>query len=132
MRAIDQLKRDEGFRATPYQDTEGVWTFGYGTTSLTKEEAHDILAGRVWTIHTKLWEKYSWYKDLNEARRAVIINMVYNLGFRGFAGFKKTVGYLKRGKILEASQEMMDSQWASQVKGRAKRLQKQLRTGEWV
>ena len=39
------IKADEGFSRTPYQDTEGVWTIGYGTniTEISREEAEILL-----------------------------------------------------------------------------------------
>ena len=43
---IDSLKRDEGFMAKPYKDSEGLLTIGYGTLieeGITKEEAELLL-----------------------------------------------------------------------------------------
>jgi len=54
MNLIEQLKQHEGFRSTPYQDTEGVWTIGYGLTNITKEEAETILRMRVETLRKQL------------------------------------------------------------------------------
>ena len=59
MSVIDDLKRDEGFRAKPYRDSEGLLTIGYGTLiedGITEEEAGILLghrADRIWSEGSK-------------------------------------------------------------------------------
>jgi hypothetical protein len=38
----------------------------------------------------------------------------------------------QRGDWVEAAAQMLESLWATQVKGRALRLAQQMRTAEWV
>jgi len=51
-----------------------------------------------------------------------IIDMSFNLGRNKLFKFEKTQEALKARDYNEASKEMMDSLWATQVKGRAKKL----------
>jgi lysozyme len=48
--------------------------------------------------------------------------MVFNLGKAGLAKFNKFLKYILSNKYKEASTEMLDSEWAGQVKNRANTL----------
>jgi lysozyme len=126
MRVITQLKIDEGFRSRPYQDTEGVWTFGYGFTYLEIDEAEVILRMRVKKIYDKLKPKIS---NLSPARQDVIVNMAFNLGFKGLSDFVRMWAAVDKEDYDTAANEMLNSKWAKQVKGRAIRLAEIMRKG---
>ena len=79
----------------------------------------------------KMANEFDWYAGLNDARKAVIISMLFNLGRGGFNKFLKFKQALAEGDHLTASREMLDSRWAKQVKGRAVELSKQMETGKW-
>jgi lysozyme len=72
-----------------------------------------------------------WSSKLSEPRLAVLINMAFQLGIGGLLEFKRTLGSIDDGQYSEASMEMLDSLWAQQTPERAKRLAKQMLTGEW-
>jgi lysozyme len=127
MKLIEQLKRHEGFRDLPYQCTEGVWTFGYGLTNITRDEAEIVLRMRVDQIADKL---FSHISSLNTARQNVIINMAYNLGILGVMNFKKMWQAIYAGDFDGASTEMLSSKWAKQVGNRAVELADIMRKGE--
>jgi len=78
-------------------------------------------------------EKFSWYSRLNSARRAVILNMIFNMGLTRFSGFKKTIEYIDQGLYLSASKEMKDSKWYREdvANSRSDRLAEMMRTGTW-
>jgi lysozyme len=123
---ISDLKRHEGFRAQPYQCSEGHWTFGYGFTSITEPEAETILKMRVQAISNAL-EQYT--RSLSPARRDVIINMAFNLGLMGVMGFRRMWAAIYRHDFDAAAKEMLDSRWAKQVGGRADELSEIMRNG---
>ena len=75
--------------------------------------------------------QYDWYDGLNEPRKAVIVSMIFNLGFPRFNKFVNTIGFLEDGLWEEASEEMLNSKWAHQVGNRAIMLSRQMATGEW-
>ena len=65
----------------------------------------------------------------------VLIDMVYNLGHGKFTKFVKMREALRHGDYELAAVEMLDSKWATQVKGRATELADMMRTGElpkWI
>ena len=77
-----------------------------------------------------------WSGALDDARRAVLVNMAFNMGLgvhgqSGLLGFTRMLGAVERGDYDRASAEMMDSRWAQQVGPRAQRLSRQMQTGEW-
>ena len=62
---------------------------------------------------------------------AVLIDMCVNLGLGGLATFRRTLSLVEDGRYEEASEQMLKSLWASQVKTRAVRLAAMMKTGEW-
>ncbi len=132
MGAIEQLKIDEGFRGKPYKCTEGKTTIGYGrnldANPLSEEEAEYLLKNDLNKV-LKDAVKLSYYSELNPKRRAVIINMVYNLGITRFKKFIKMNAALAARDYDLAAVEMLDSKWAVQVGDRAIRLSDQMSRG---
>lgn len=121
-----QLEQDEGFRPTPYLDTVGVPTFGHGLTYITQFESLRIVEDRVQELYWLLSASHKWFNDLTNQRKSVILNMAYNLGYRGLLGFKRMIAALERGDYDAAKREMLDSKWARQVGDRAVRLANQM------
>lgn len=126
----------------PYHDGEGLLTIGYGfcldKTGLSEGECEFILRNRTNEIYYDCEKVFDWFEQLNEARKAVIVSMIYNMGMAAFSGtdghpgFKKTMKYLSDGDFYNASIEMLDSRWAKQVGRRAKELSSMMRTGSWL
>jgi lysozyme len=112
---------EEGFSSKPYKDTLGVITFGHGLTNITKEESRLIVDGRLKTINNRLYDTYTWYRNLDYPRQVVICSMVYQLGFAGFSRFKKMIKALSNEDYKEAARQGLDSKWARQTPERAKR-----------
>lgn len=59
------------------------------------------------------------YDRLDEARKIVVIDMVFNLGEGGFGGFHATIHAIQTGNFSQAADNMLQSLWASQVGHRA-------------
>jgi len=124
-----QLETDEGFRGKPYKDTEGLWTVGYGwcleRRDLPKPLAQLILAWQIAeTVEEMLHEDRlrELLEEGSKELRAVLINMAFNLGIAGLMGFNNFLTALEEEDYTKASEEMLDSKWARQVKSRATRL----------
>lgn len=130
MTILDQLKRDEGRRPKPYQDTQGVWTVGYGhnltTGALSEDAMTQILRDDLQTADTACRSLPIW-TDLSEPRRGVLLNMCFNLGFEGLMQFRQMYAALEARDYERAADAMLDSRWARQVGARADRLAKQMR-----
>jgi len=113
------------------------WTVGYGHTGTdvspatvwTQAQADAVLAKDVDKHCAELIEKAPWVANLDPVRRDVLFNMAFNLGIAGLIGFVNTLAAVKRGDYERACIGMLASKWASQVKSRAQRLAKQMRTG---
>ena len=133
---IKQLKRHEGVELKPYHCTAEPprLTIGVGRNledvGISEAEAEYLLMNDL-SRFMKMANEFDWYAGLNDARKAVIISMLFNLGRGGFNKFLKFKQALAEGDHLTASREMLDSRWAKQVKGRAVELSKQMETGKW-
>lgn len=130
----EKLKRSEGLRLKPYRDSEGYWSIGYGRCldikGISKAEAEIMLEADIHHASDQ-YLKLPWakVKNLNENRRRVIVEMIFNLGLGGVLKFKKMWVAIMDGDFDRAADEMLDSKWARQVKGRAVRLADEMRNG---
>jgi|18_taG_2_1085343.scaffolds.fasta_scaffold06590_3 lysozyme len=132
---VEQLKKHEGFSKHVYQCTAGCDTIGYGfnlDAGMSKRIAELILRDQVLVIHLKCIEEFIWFSSLSVARQGVVINMVYNLGMEGFKKFKKMTTAIAAGDNSAVVNEMLDSRWAHQVKGRAWELADQWRDDSFI
>jgi lysozyme len=139
-RLMIMLQDEEGYRQFPYKCTAGVLTVGIGRNlhhrGISLEEAKILLANDI-DYHTDKLErglpidKYTFWSDLNDARKAVLIDMCVNLGQAGFYRFKDMLKALEKKDYETASKEMLDSKWAKQVKGRAVKLADMMKSGEF-
>lgn len=134
-----QLRRDEGTKATAYQDHLGFWTIGVGRlidsrkpgAGLRPDEIDYLLKNDIADRVQALTKALPWLDRLDEARRGVLINMAFQMGTAGLLAFRQTLGLVRDGKYAEAAEQMLKSKWAEQTPGRAKRLSEQMKTGEW-
>lgn len=142
---LEQLKRHEGLRLTPYRCTAGALTIGYGHnldanpiiditphTKITEGRATRILIEDCRKYAVQLDGRMTWWRTLNEPRQAVILNMAFNLGILGLLSFKNTLRAVKEERWSDAADGMLASKWAGQVKRRAVELAAQMRSGEWA
>lgn len=140
----DQLIEHEGLRLAVYDDAtgkpiekgdtlQGNPTIGVGRLltddrGISHDEAKTLLMNDlVWVA--KKAETYGFWHRLDPVRQMVIMNMIFNMGNR-FDQFKKMIAAIEVGDYIEASAQMLDSNWARTVKGRAVHLAEQMKTGE--
>jgi len=127
MKEAEQIFKDEGFESKPYQDTEGVWTFGIGFTFITEEESQAVLKIRLGSVLAALNAQLHWYDNLPIEVKNIMLNMAYQIGVTGLLAFTKTMIYIRNGDWNNAADEMLDSKWAAQTPNRAKRLSDRMR-----
>lgn len=120
--------------ANPITDEEALGLgLGLGEKEgLTEDQAELLLCVDVAKAHNQLFDTYGWYDRLDDVRKVVLISMVFNLGFKGFIGFRRTIGAVARGEYREAAKFMLESKWAKQVRSRALELSEMMLRGEWV
>lgn len=139
LRAV--LKVDEGVRNNPYRDILGHWTVGVGHFLGGNEigkwefpaavveaflledmkEAHRTLERVFGSLTMSTWD---------EARYLALMSISFNLGYWKLRDFVKANQCVILGDWQNASKHYLDSHWARQVGGRARRLCFMLETGE--
>lgn len=128
-----QLPRDEGMRDKPYRDTVGKLTIGVGRNlddvGVSADEVDLMLANDIARAEACARKWVPNFDLLDDARRAVVCNMAFNLGDR-LGGFSDTLAAIRAGRWDDAATMMLVSHWAVQVGARARRLSAQMRTGE--
>lgn len=129
----DMLIEHEGLRLRPYTDTTGHLTIGVGRNltdrGISRNEALQMLDNDIDDCIATL-EPYTWFLKCNEARKLVLLDMVFNLGLSGLLGFKQMIHALQIGEYKLAASHMLDSKWATQVKRRAYELATIMENGE--
>lgn len=149
------IKFDEGEKLSLYLDTEGYQTIGVGhlcvmSSSREKAVAHlDKILGR--STHGRITQQESTllfnqdvqkslreiertglmdiYTASNEARRAALVNLMFNLGGPRLLGFRNALKAWRAKDYQKAADEFLDSRWASQVKSRSVRVTECIRNG---
>ena len=126
-RALKLVKAHEGLELKPYTDTVGKLTIGYGRNlsdrGLSEAEAEHLLINDLRiaeedarSLSGPIWD----YLSLD--RKAVLVDMAFNLGKQRLKGFKRMWAALYNNNYDEAAKEMLDSYWAMQVGQRALNL----------
>lgn len=141
----EQLAIDEGKRLTAYLDTVGVLTCGIGHNcvarpvegvlkagdSITDEVCDDLFDMDIEVCQAELDVHLPWWRKMDEVRQNVIANMCFNLGITQLLQFKNTLRFMEHGSYALAADGMRQSLWARQVGDRAKRLARQMESGQW-
>lgn len=129
----EQLIKHEGLRLKPYRDTVGKLTVGVGRNlddvGISQEEALYLLDHDISKATAALLQALPWVKDLDEARRDVLINMTFNMGISTLLTFKNTLSLIQSKRYEEAAKNMLLSKWAMQVGSRAVELARIMEEG---
>lgn len=137
-----ELRRDEGVRYSPYNDSRGFMTIGVGhnmqasplpdgwTFPLDDVEVDALLESDLMSVYADLDNALPWWVTLNDVRQRVLCNMCFNLGLTKLLGFTNTLAAMRRGQYTDAAAGMLNSAWASQVGTRAVRLAYMMRNGQ--
>ena len=139
-RLVNDIIFEEGTRNLPYLDTEGVWTIGIGFTSvdgvkvtehtppLTAVQSCQCLNEHIFNSVNIAMKFVKNFSELSDRRQEVLVNMAYQLGNR-LLQFNNTRVYIEYNRHEMASDEMLNSLWATQTPARAKRMSKRFRRG---
>lgn len=129
------LTRDEGLRLKPYRDTVGKLTIGIGRNlddnGLRESEVIFMLKNDINQVIEELKSALPFFEKLSQVRKDILSNMCFNLGLTRLLKFKKTLAAIEKGDYKEASERMLHSKWASQVKSRAIRLSIMMQTNSY-
>jgi len=134
----EQLRRDEGVVNHAYEDSLGFTTIGVWRLidsrrggGLRDSEIDFLLSNDIAEKTAQVLEALPWAARLSEPRRAVLVNMAFQLGTKGLLAFHRTLGSVEDGHYGEAALGMLDSTWAKQTPARAMRLATQMETDQW-
>lgn len=139
-RLLAQLERDEGKRATVYKDHLGYDTIGIGRlvdprkpgAGLRETEMRLMALNDIDEREAELTRRLPWFGGLDEVRRAALINMAFQLGVEGLMGFRRMLDAMRDEHYADAAHHALDSKWAKvDTPARAKRIARQIETGDW-
>lgn len=135
MDKIELIKKHEDERLKPYLCTAGKTTIGVGRNlddnGIRQDESDLMLSNDLKECESVLESRMDHWSALSEVRQAVLINMVFNLGWPRFSKFKKCIAAVNDGYFDRAAAEMLDSRWARQVGNRAIELSEMMKTNNW-
>tara|TARA_R110002020_G_scaffold39742_2_gene117746 strand:- start:443 stop:3895 length:3453 start_codon:yes stop_codon:yes gene_type:complete len=128
-----KVRRHEGSVQSTYKDTEGNLTGGVGHLLTADEKKQYPLGAEIPEHVTEEW----FARDMAEAEQDalallddgqpeevvdIVTNMAFNMGRSRLSGFRKMFAAISERDYERAADEMLDSKWAKQVKGRAEEL----------
>ncbi|MFD2633206.1 glycoside hydrolase family protein [Idiomarina piscisalsi] len=120
-----EVKNARG-RHIAYKCPAGKITVGVGRNledlGLSDDEVSYLLKNDIKRVEQELKSNFSFYDRLNASRKAVLIDMCFNIGLPKILLFENMIQALEGGDFDRAADEMLDSRWAKQVGRRADRL----------
>ena len=130
-----RIRDHEGFRDTPYLDSLGKATIGYGHLITDEDEFEN---GKQYSKNEllKLFDKdfakaemgadqlVGHIQELHIEAKNIVTEMVFQLGTQGVRNFKNMLAALEARDYSRASAEMLDSRWHAQTKNRCESLAK--------
>lgn len=136
--ALDLVKEAEGFMPNEYICPAGKKTQGFGRNleahplnelekkqlnedgTVSEEVATQWAMKELIECEFKLKDNII-YKNQSHVRKAVLLDMCFNIGYAGLMKFKKMWFYLGNKDYPNAAREAKDSSWYLQVGNRGKR-----------
>lgn len=98
---------------------------------ISKDESEYLLTNDINSRLADLESKLPWFNTLNDPRKAVLLNMSFQLGMAGLLNFRNTLNKIQDGDFGGAADNMLKSKWAEQTPKRAQEMANQMRTGKW-
>lgn len=140
-RLVRDVQSAEGCRLTAYKDTRGLWTIGWGHEldqsidwagqEWTQETADNQLAADIDEADEQAMNLPE-VPGLNACRTNAVVELVFNMGLHKWLGFEKCRRALSAGQWQVAHDELLDSDWKSEVgETRSQRLADYLLLGTY-
>jgi lysozyme len=121
-----QLIEHEGMRLKPYKCPAGKLTIGIGRNiedkGITEAEAFELLFNDVNECIGDLWGIFPWFDKYPENIQLVLVDMRFQLGSKGFRGFRLMIRAVENMDWPEMIRQMRDSAWYGQTPNRANNL----------
>ena len=136
---IDMLLVHEGKKRFVYRCTSNALTIGVGRNidpnkggiGLSDDEILYMLRNDIKRVYDELDSNLPWFKDLDDVRQDVLQDMCFNMGISRLLNFRKMLAAVELGLYDRASDELLNSKYAEQVKGRAIKLARMMKEGKY-
>ena len=136
-----RIRKNEGFCITPYFDSLGFATIGYGhlikkneknffSKKYSKENLNKIFEVD-FSIAVNLYNKEYTIKKHNKEIKEIYIEMIFQLGIKGQKKFTKMHAYIDKKEYFMAALEMKNSLWYKQTPKRVEGLIKKLLNNQY-
>ena len=138
-RLEDMLLVHEGKKRFVYRCTSNALTIGVGRNidpnkggiGLSDDEILYMLRNDIKRVYDELDSNLPWFKDLDDVRQDVLQDMCFNMGINRLLNFRKMLAAVELGLYDRASDELLNSKYAEQVKGRAIKLARMMKEGKY-
>jgi lysozyme len=146
-----RLEFHEGFKPKKYKCSGNRWTIGIGhnleARDFTPEEKRAIGDWKMGITHNaavmimkndveiclKDLRKLGFWYYLDDERQYALLDMCFQLGWKGLCGFKKMLEAIRVKDYAEAEKQCVESKYGREdTPTRAKRIGHLIRTGVWV
>ncbi len=128
--ALKTIKEYEGLRLSPYKDSLGYLTIGYGHLCLpednikvgeeiTLQEAEEFYQKDVGIAMAGVKELMPSWASLEPIAYNILINLCYNMGEHDLSKFHRTLRAFAEHRYSDAGDDLEDSIWYGQVGQRA-------------
>jgi len=117
-----------------YTDPVGKQTIGFGHNIDDRGLDGDVVEHQLRNDVNKAIEdcrRLDFWNDLDDTRKLVVADMVFNMGLSRFHTFKNFQSALRLPDYKMAAFEMENSRWFKQTGRRARKLVETMRTGYW-
>lgn len=129
----EMIERHERRKNKPYVDTVGKITIGIGH-NLTDRGVSDAIIDLMYNedieeARASLYYVFPNFDTFSDRRRMALYDLMFNLGLTRFQGFKNMIQAIEWDNWLTASQELLNSKYATQVGHRAVELVQMMEEG---
>lgn len=142
----------EDYKANPYPDSKGLWTFaigrcletnpltagewkylldnGYLALSITEPGAQWLMEQQIQSIRGQCSRMLDFWGWLDDVRRDVLVEMAYQMDLRKVVGFRDMLDAIRERRWTAAKEAGLASKWATvDSPARAKELMNILERG---
>lgn len=132
---VSSLKKEEGYRQHMYQCSEHVWTIGIGRVieprglGISETEAEFLLKNDIDRSIKECQKSFSFFNELSPNRQRAMVELCFQLGLTTLLKFKRMIAALESEAFDQAAIELLDSRFAKQTPGRAKRMAQLIEAG---
>jgi lysozyme len=120
---VKSIKEHEGLRLKVYKDIKGNDTIGFGHklrnnerfTEISLDLAEQLLALDIAEAKSDCFQGLSCYQVVNDMRRIVLIELVFNMGLEKLLKFENMLTDLDKELYAAAATELLNSDYAREV-----------------